>query len=89
MSNGIIRNKDGISYLTMSDSQSDRLYRLSFIGFLCIPALKLHQALFSALQALQVLHHARDVDFGGLVLHIGKPAASYPNDDGHHEDKIF
>lgn len=58
-------------------------------GFLHLPALQLHQALLCALQALQVLHHAGDVDFRGLVLHIGEPAASYPDDDGHHEDKIF
>lgn len=79
-----------MDFLSNNVRQTDRQpFRPECIRFLCIPALQLHQALFSTLQALQILHHAGDVDFGGLVLHVGEPAASYPDDDGHHEDKIF
>ena len=41
------------------------------------------------LQALQVLHHLRDVHLAGLVLHIGKPAAPNPNHYGNHQDEVF
>ena len=58
-------------------------------GSLSSPGLQLKQALLGTLQALQVLHHLGDVNLAGLVLHVGKPAASHTDHYGDHQDEVF
>lgn len=45
--------------------------------------------MLSILQAVQILHHLRDVHLAGLVLHVGKPAAPDTDHYGNHQDKVF
>lgn len=51
--------------------------------------LQVVQTLLCPLEPLQVLHHFLHVLLGVAVLDVGKPAAAYPDHNGHHQHEVL